>query len=328
MKKFISIILVLAMVFSLSSTAFAAENRSYIQKDGTTEEIQLAKESYEALSPEAKAIFEASLALNPELLEFHKEYVDPSFKSTKAIEKSALAGVGQLKSTMAVAAVADPMTILNAQLAALSLPTSVLYSLQAMGAGMVAAIADGPLPIGDIILAAATVSAAVIIAANWNTICSKWNSIVAAFKTAFAASAANVTSAFNSILNQVNDELAVNPSVTISGRTVTVNGVRYTCNTKADSLTQSQTQNKRYFPAVLYNGTVYVDPAHSLTTAAAKVFIYINSSSIGIWATSESYARGLCGGTSAIWHNVHSSSEGYFYHYHHPNYGKFHCWYL
>ena len=316
MKKFLSIILVLAMTLSLCSTAFAVEYREE-NEIGTETDIEMAKDAYAALSPEAKTIFDAALANDPELLQFHRDYVDPNC----SIKESPIA-------VHSAAAVAPPMTILNAQLALIDLPQAVKYALQAMGSGMVAAIADGPLPVGDILLAAATVSAAVVIAANWNEVSSKWNSIVIAFKKAFAASAANVVSAFQTILGEVKSTLATTPSVTLSGQTVTINGVKYECKTKADNLTEQQKKNKKYFPAVLYKDTVYVDPLHSLSNTTAKLFVYANNSKIGIWATSSSYAKGLCGGNNAIWHNTHSSSEGYFYHYHHPSYNKFHCWYL
>lgn len=322
MKKVLSIMLVLAMTLSLCSTAFATEAGydNVVDEIETVADIEPAKDAYDALTPEAKAVFNEALANDMELLQFHKTYVDPFSDITFVPQQRA--------SVMSVAAASDPMTVLNAQLALLSLPTSVVYTLTAMGAGMVAAIADGPLPIGDILLAAATVSAAVAIAANWNDVSPKWNSVVNAFKKAFAASATNVIGAFQTILQEVKGTLATTPSVTLSGKTITINGVKYTCSTKADSLTEQQKKDKKYFPAVLYNGTVYVDPLHSLTNATAKLFMYANNSKIGIWATSASYARGLCGGNSAIWHNTHSSSEGYFFHYHHPSYKNFHCWYL
>lgn len=326
MKKLLSVLLVFALSLSLCSTAFAADHNSYGKEPeiGTEEDIQCAKDAYNSLNFEAKAIFEKALAADAELLEFHKEYVDPTCNISPTITDSAA-----MTTAAAVTVAADPMSILNAELALISLPSAVVYSLKAMGAGMVAAIADGPLPIGDILLAAATASAAIVIAANWNAVSSKWASIVSAFKKAFVASANNIISAFNQIRSDVNSELATNPCVTISGKVITVNGVSYNCTTKADSLTASQQRNKKYFPAVLYNETVYVDPLHSLETPGAKLFMYANSSKVGIWATSSSYAMGLCGGVeNAIWHNTHASNEGYFFHYHHPSYKNFHCWYL
>ncbi len=273
LSKIICIVLVFSMVTAMSSTAFAAQfSKLESSTIGTADDIHLAKDSYNALSPEAKAIFDNALTKDAELLEFHKTYVDPSFKAPSVAQRA--------YSTYAVAA--DPMTVLSAQLAALSLPSAVLYSLKAMGAGMVAALADGPLPIGDILLAAATVSAAIVIAANWNSISSKWTQIVAAFKKAFSDSISNVISAFSSIRSDVNAELAANPVVSVNGKEVVVNGVTYNCTTRADQLTQSQKQNKKYMPAVLYGGNVWVAASFNLSNAQALTIAACNSSQVGV----------------------------------------------
>lgn len=197
MKRILSIILVLAMTLSLCSTAFAAEPVGYDAEEATASDIELARDAYNSLSPEAKAIFEDALASDLEMLEFHKTYVDPNTD----IEYAPIYSVRS-----AGAAAADPIAILNAEFVAMQLPQAVKYVLEAMGAGMVAAIGDGPLPIGDILLAAATVSAAVVIAANWKTIAPKWDRIVNAFKKAFSASVSNVIQAFESLRGDVQTE--------------------------------------------------------------------------------------------------------------------------
>lgn len=186
MKKLLSVVLAFAMTFSLCSTTLAAEiGYDDVENEVVTiTDIEVAKDAYDALTPEAKAIFDKVLANDMELLQFHKTYVDAS---------SDIAFVPQHRASIMIAtAEADPMSVLKTQLAIIGLPTSVVYTLQAMGAGMVASIADGPLLVGEILLAAATVSAAVAIAANWNEVSPKWNSVVNAFKKAFTASASNV----------------------------------------------------------------------------------------------------------------------------------------
>lgn len=195
--KILSFILTLSVLFSLAVPAFAAENSAGagISVD-TQEEMDAAREAYAALTPEAKAIFEASLAYDPEMLKFHTTYVDESFTPPAPVPQ-------------ARAAAADPMRVLMAELSGLGLPSAVLYSLKAMGAGMVASIADGPLPVGEILLAAATASTAVVIAAHWKTVGPKWSKIVSAFQNAFAAYANNVISALNSLKYKVNAEAKV-----------------------------------------------------------------------------------------------------------------------
>ena len=77
------------------------------------------------------------LSYDTKMLNFHKRYVDRNFVPTVFNR--------QFRSVSAV----DAMRILSIQLAELGLPSAVVYSLKAMGTGMVITIADGPLPIGD-----------------------------------------------------------------------------------------------------------------------------------------------------------------------------------
>jgi hypothetical protein len=93
-----------------------------------------------------------------------------------------------------------------AELGGLGLPSAVLYSLNAMGAGMVAAIADGPLPVGDILLAATTASAVLVIAAHWDVVSPKFNQITRSFQKAFSTAASNILSAFSKIKSDAKKE--------------------------------------------------------------------------------------------------------------------------
>lgn len=316
MKKFISLMLSVMLIFVLTEPALATENNNNVVNENQDEQ-EIAASIYNSLSPEAKLIFEQTISSNPELLEFHKKYVDKSF----VVNPVKVTTIGESKVT-------GPAAILAAELAKLSLPVDVTYSLNAMGAGMVAAIADGPLPVGDIVLAATTASAIVVLAANWNDVVSKWSKIVDAFEIAFKESATNVVKAFKKIRTKVNKKLKTKPCITIAGKTITVNGIKYRCVTRAEDLTSEQKKNNKYFPAVLYNKRVYVDAFHPVPLGVAQVFMRANNDKIGIWATAKKYARGLCGGENAKFHNVHDLKEGYFFHYHHPIYDEFHCWFL
>ncbi len=187
--KIISFILTLTMVFSLGVPVFAIESYNYIKTSeiiSNQQEIKIAHDAYFSLTPEAKEIFEKSLSNDPDMLKFHQTYIDKNF-------------IPSVPKIQTFYAAADPMTILMAELSGLGLPSAVLYSLKAMGAGMVAAIADGPLPFGDILLAAASASTVVVIAANWGVVSSKMSQISSAFVRAFANSANNVISAFNTL---------------------------------------------------------------------------------------------------------------------------------
>lgn len=182
-NRIISFILVFSFILSLGSTVFAAEatTADTASQNVTQEEIALAKEAYNTLSPEAKAIFNSSLASDVELLEFHLTYIDPSFVAPPATRA---AGAAALVAT---------------ELTSLGLPTTVVYAFKAMAASMVAAIADGPLPIGDILLAASTAAVVGTVALNWSKVAPKWSKIVDVFKKAFSDTVDNVINAFDSL---------------------------------------------------------------------------------------------------------------------------------
>lgn len=93
-----------------------------------------------------------------------------------------------------------------ASLAALNLPAPVLYTLQAMMSGFVAAAADGPLPFGDAVLAVTTVAAAGTIAIYWDEVAPKWDEIVNVFKTKFGNAITTINKVFSKLKSDVNSE--------------------------------------------------------------------------------------------------------------------------
>lgn len=322
LKSFVCMCLVAMMVFSTNTTAFAAEKvavKKFVEQEGPN----FAREAYANLSQEAKEIFDAALVNDQELLEFHREYVDPDYETPN---QRSLKSYTTISTYSVRRAATDPMTILSASLAALGLSSAVVYSLKAMGAGMVAAIMDGPLPIGDILFAAAAVTVAIVLAVNWNEVSGKWDSIVSAFRTAFSASSSNVKSAFVIILSDVNAELAINPAITVNEKekTFTVNGRKYICDEMAKYLTERETKNVQYMPAMLAEGDVWV-VTMKLSNTEANFLASLNRKEIGVWATSPSYARALCKGGRF---DVGETKEGHYPHFHHIKYTKFHCWFL
>lgn len=153
--KVLSVLLSLTLFFSAVNTSVSAQDVSISSNLSFFENISLeeynrteeAKKIYNSLSKEARQIFDVDL----KILIFKEKYgITP---------RSAAAG-----------------------LAALELPTPVLYSLQGMMAGFTAAAADGPLPFGDALLIATSVAAAATIAIYWYDIAPKWDQIIAVFK--------------------------------------------------------------------------------------------------------------------------------------------------
>lgn len=332
MKRIISIFLVLALVISFPNTASASNNTNY-QDEISELEIELARKAFYSLSNEAKTVFEQALQSDYEMLIFHITYVDPTFKIDNACIANSTVRPTYLTTDNFSNKIkwfnTEAATSISAQLSALDLPTSVLYSLNAMSAAMVAAVADGPLPIGDILLAAATASVVIVVAANWNSVAPKWSQIISIFKRSFAGSVNNIISAFSTIKSDIDAELINNPCVTVSETTITINGVAYRCTTDASYVAQSmRSQNHKYYPAVLSNNKVLVCP-RNIERNIAIAIMSLNRRFFGVFALNSSYARGLCNSLGgARGPETHGSSEGYWYHYHGANFPLAHCWFF
>ena len=151
MKKLLSVFLCLTLIFSLSVPAFAVNSNygtSAITSLSFDEEttIDALRNQCSTLSPEAKAIFLQAISNDPELAAYYKQYIDPTFSRSHP-------------ANFARAASSNPLNQLEKNLKALSLPTAVVVSLVAVGSGFIAAMADGPLLIGDAYLAATAAGA-------------------------------------------------------------------------------------------------------------------------------------------------------------------------
>ena len=312
----ICLTLVFAMV--LSTGAIAADATKQNESETVSflvdnyDEAQIAQDTYANLSPEAKQLFDQLLARNPRLAEYHRNNVDSSFRA-------------DLTDTYAVPKPNDPLELLAAELAALALPASVEYSLEAMGAGMVAAVADGPLPVGDILLAASTASAAIVVAANWNLVSSKWSRIINAFTTAFSTMVSNVRDAFGEIKDEI-PNIQSAPPISINGQEVTIGGEKYNCRTDAEYFSKRDVKKDTYYVALRYLGAIWIDFDHPINKSKARFFIAANNSYVGIFASSESDARGVAGRYVGPEGCNHTS--GYFLHYHNALHRRAHIWYF
>lgn len=147
-----------------------------------SEPEQAAAEVYRSLTPRAKEILFADLKRqetkgDTELVEMYKSFMDEAAKMQYA----------NTSSQPEVIAAASALSVLSNELVALKLPLVVRSTLYGVGAGISAAVADGPLPIGDIIAGVAGVAAAVAIGVYWDEVSSKWDGIVNAFKKAFTS---------------------------------------------------------------------------------------------------------------------------------------------
>lgn len=325
-RRIISLILAAVLTISLTKNAIALASDDYVE-DITEEEIQMVRNAYYGLDDEAKRLFENVLQMDFEMLEFHRAYVDSNYENGENCACGPVRSVAETNMQDIRLTATSAVSNLANQLAKLDLPQAVTYTLNAMGAAMAAAIADGPLPIGDILLAAATVSVVVVVAANWNSVAPKWSKIVAAFKSAFSESASNVAKAFNSIKTDINKELAENPCVTVFRDTITINGVSYKCDTSPVAIFKNAAMNNFYYPAIISGNFVLVCPK-VIDKNMARAILLLNSSLAGVFTMSGANARGLCEGLGgAIGPETSGIGPGYWYHYHARSCSNAHCWY-
>lgn len=325
LRRILSFALAITLLLTTSQSAVASDSVKYSKKyvvktpsiteisldqklyDGMTE-AELERKIYESLSPEAKILYDS---------------VDSN--GTVKIKK------GSLKTPDAQinASAADAYSQLIRDLSALGLPAAVFNSLKAAAASLAAAVADGPLPIGDIIAALTAVTLVVVVAVNWNEVEPVWDSIVNAFKRAFSNSSSNISSAFSSTKTEIGEQTKKTPSITVNGKSVTVNAVRYLCNTRADSIAQKRYSGTTYFVAVRFNNWVWVCMDRPLTATQARIVQLTNNSVAGIWACNESAAINLCQPAIRGPEIHNNGAPGYFYHYHRdlPDTKHCHVWY-
>ena len=311
LKKLISIVLVCTLTFLLSSSVIAIDNRSasFITDYN---KAQIAKDIYAALSDEAKLIFNQSIASNPELSDFHKKYVDPSFEMP-AVQYSTTSST---------------LSVLTQQLNQLQLPPDVLYALQALASSIIAAIADGPLPIGEIMLAVAAVDLLIVVAANWTSIASDWDSIVEAFVEAFPSMQSDLEEAFDAVdaevpnVQEACDAIPLGRNARIDGRTfngtVTISDIEY-----------GDLDPNSYYVAVLDKATndVWVDILEPINHGYARYILSANSGQVGIFAPSKTKARGLAQ-PGAIGPENHGTTQNYYEHFHNPLFRHAHIWFF
>lgn len=125
------------------------------------------------------------------------------------------------------------------------------------------------------------------------------------------------------------ESLKASPSISVSGMTITVNGTKYRCDERAEEAVYNmQRRNHYYYPAILYGGEVWVAPVEIDRNTALEILKF-NSRVAGVFAITNSRARGLCDSLGgAIFDNSHGSGSGYWDHYHARNYRNAHCWFI
>lgn len=118
---------------------------------------------------------------------------------------------------------------------------------------MAASVADGPLPVGEILFAAAAASFAITCALNWDIVSDNWDKLVLAFQHAFTASVNNIIPAFNELLvdsvkEYYNDSNPV--ALNRKDKSITFDGSKYNCRSLAET-SVSSLQTNSYYPAII-----------------------------------------------------------------------------
>ena len=339
-RKIISCLLTISMLFSIIAPCAAYSIQEPQMESDTTvvglsdiipaitaEEAEvlceeLAPQVYESLNDEAKLIFDQCLASNPELLQYHRAQVDPNYTPS---------GYTLYNNNSITAA-------LSVSIAALALPAAVEYALNAMGSALVVELASGAvLPVGKILIAAATVKIVAACALYWTVVSPKWSQIVRAFTSAFVTSVNNFISAFTQLQQDSTLEYyrtTYPVSVSQQNMTITVGKTRFTCSTQAETAERTLRQNGgKYFPAMLLSRTTPV--LVSLTPVNEEVAATIlsqNMSLIGTMAITDADARSVCvnrlGGIARAAENSGPNQIGFWKHYHPKFAAKAHSWFL
>lgn len=204
-NRFISFMLVFALALSLSAPAFAAEysnTDTLADEIGTAEDIQLVRDAFYALSPEAKSLYEASLVGDPDAQEFFKTYINPQYKPSDLVQGAYAANPA------AAAGSVDYVANLMARLNLLYLPRAVTEAFRAMAASMVVELSGGfVLPVGKILVAASAAAVVATIALNWDKVSPKFYRIVKAFQDTFAEFTSNISKAFAQIQQDAQKEV-------------------------------------------------------------------------------------------------------------------------
>lgn len=186
-----ALIMFICGLYSGNYTNNTVEKCYAATKKNTTNKVS---QLYNKLDPVAKGYFDIIINEDKSLYKYHKKYHKKYVKSETSMKKSALYDVvSELKE-------------LNSDLIALDIPTSARYAFLAAASGMSVGVADGPLPIADIIGAFVAIGAIGILAMEWPEIEKKWPEIEKAFEKCFSNISTDISKAFSKLKVKVQDK--------------------------------------------------------------------------------------------------------------------------
>lgn len=189
--KSICILLVICVFANSNINAYASEKNIANISSIPQELINLSrigsedlKSVFEEMTPEAQSLFlNYMMTSDVKMLQLHQKYVDNNVRlNTKTINTQRSM---QSFAVRSVTSLSDQLKILSYQLGLIGLSESVKYALMSAGSSILAALADGPLLVGDIVAIIVAAGCAVVLIANWDSVSSNWSKIIKAFQIAF-----------------------------------------------------------------------------------------------------------------------------------------------
>lgn len=222
-NQFISIILILSMLCSLSVTAFAAEHDSSAASESISElddepVVSIIQETYAALSPEMQTRVLQVIAGNPELRKYYQEEIDPSISWQKYIPST---GHGRL--AVAKAAANDPIKNIERRLSKIGIPAPVITEALLFAGGLVLAAADGPLPFGDAVAVYRGTKFAIVLGKHWTVVAPLFGTITLIFREELGNAVSGITKLFNQAKADAKKEAEKNKDS--NDRTINPNGL-------------------------------------------------------------------------------------------------------
>lgn len=318
-KRLISIIIAVCITVGMLSTfVFAA--KSEIAQDFTftvdcsmTAEEALLK-AYSNLSDKAKIIYNS--IGNSSRIDIY-EY-----------------GFGE-SNTLATFAAMGAAEAINQGLNQMGLNNQVIQALNQLATAIIASLADGPLPIGDIYAISVGLYTAVVLATHWDEIVNSWDDIVALFQQSISQTSSTIGGSMDLIEEDTIKERelpdTLNVIVLTSSKTIRVDDTYYVCSIP---VAKFGPREERFYPGMIFSGTFWVCSKY-VPFKIARAIMAINADLTGILTKFSTLAFNLCSTLGTVrHHDPHKENDpNYLSHYHYvkltaANESKTHAWYL
>lgn len=208
LMRFVSLFIIICIILNNTNVYASASIRREINNNyksrvhKSTEDEESIKLIYKKMTPEAKTLFKHyMMTYDNEMLTLHNAYVDDKIETLN--NNMSLNATTSIKITSSLA---SQLSTLGKELSLLGLSDAVKYALMSAGSSILAALADGPLVVGDIVAIFVVAGCSAVLIANWKEVSGNWSKIVSAFKKAFKDDVSSKT--FNLVFGNVKPRYA------------------------------------------------------------------------------------------------------------------------